>query len=392
VNPIHPSHPVIASAQALESLRQHFAAIEDPRVCGRTRHRLDEVLMTSLCSMLCGYECFTEMAMFARSQLPWLRQFLELKHGAPSHDVFRNVFMLVKAQTIAEVLHLWTGSLLGKHVAIDGKALRGTYDRDTKQCAVHVLRAWVDEAHLSAGHVLCKEKSNEIEALPRLLESLELTGAVVTVDAMGTHTHIAEQLHAGGAHYLLALKNNQKGTFTAVVDHFAKCDAQGGVDESLCYETTEKSHGRYEHRQYEMSQDLGWFAKSWKWAGLQSIIRVRRRSHRREGSAELSEEVHYYLCSLKGMSVEQVAQYIREHWAVENRCHYVLDVTFGEDSCQVRGVNAAHGLSILREMALSILAKHPTKESIRAKRRLAALDHGFRSELLAYIPLSSFGA
>lgn len=391
MNSVHSAYPVVSAAQALESLRLFFASVPDPRVSGRTLHRLDEVLMSAFCSMLCGYEHFTEMAMFARTQLGWLRQFLELKHGAPSHDVFRNVFLLVKAQNIAEVLEQWTGSLIGKHVAIDGKALRGTYQRDTKRCMVHVLRAWVDEARLSAGHVLCAEKSNEIEALPRLLESLQLTGAIVTVDAMGTHTHIADQLHKEGAHYILALKNNQKTTFRAVKNYFEHCDANGGVPDALRFETSEMSHGRFEHRCYELSSDIEWFAKSWKWAGLQSVMRVTRTSHRQEGSAELTEEVHYYLCSLKG-EAKPIARYIRDHWSVENRCHYVLDVTFGEDHCQVRGVNAAHGLSVMREMALSVVAKHPTKDSIRAKRRLAALDPLFRSQLLASMPIARFDA
>ena len=218
-----PSSPADLSESdlsVLQRLRAAFAQLPDCRQPSKVLHRLDEVLMCSFCAVLCDADGFTDMEDFAESQLPWLRRFLTLEHGAPSHDVFRNVFMMLHPQTLLDILSQWCGSLQGLHVAVDGKTLRGTYDAELGRHRVHLLRAWVDAHSLSAGQVVCEEKSNEVEAIPRLLAAMDLRGASVTIDAMGTQTAIAAQIHEAGADYVLALKANQKNAMAAVQTAF----------------------------------------------------------------------------------------------------------------------------------------------------------------------------
>lgn len=375
---------------AIERLRARFAQLPDRRMPGRILHRLDEVLMVALCSILSDNDAFTDMAAFAKSQMAWLRTFLPLLSGAPSHDVFRNVFIALRPEALLDILAEWCGDLDGRHVAIDGKALRGSDSAATGQSMVHVLRAWVSAAGISAGQVLCAEKSNELEALPRLLAALTLKGATVTIDAMGCHPEIAEQIHLAGGDYVLALKGNQKGALAAVKEHFSAAAAlvAAGAEPPAAHqkvETVELSHGRFEQRVYTVTEDLEWFHKSWKWAGLRSVVRVERTTHRNAEREELSVDTHYYLSTL-GADAARHAGLVRHHWSVENTCHYTLDVTFQEDDCQVRDRAAAHNLCILRELSAKVLRDHPAKKSMRAKRKLAALDPDFRFSLLTMIP------
>lgn len=382
----------IDSLAVLSRLRDAFAQIPDTRQGGKVRHRLDEVLMCAFCAVLCDADSFTDMADFTETQIEWLRGFLQLEHGAPSHDIFRNVLHMLQPQALLDLISHWCGPLKGKHIAIDGKTLRGTTDTLTGRARVHLLRAWVDERSISAGHVLCDAKSNEIEAIPRLLASLELGGATVTIDAIGTQVAIAEQIHEAGADYVLALKANQKGALEAVtqalgepIDAFTELGQPvlpaPPVAGTLLYETLELSHGRCEIREYHLLGDLSDFDKSWKWAGLQAVGKVRREIQRSHDGPPVVE-THYFLCSFKDQ-VERFAALVRGHWGVENRCHWVLDVTFGEDHCQVRDPGAAHNFSILRELATQVLRCFPSKLSLRRKRRRAALDPTFRLQILS---------
>ena len=374
--------PESQQQQILKSLQARFAEIPDTRQQGKVLHRLDEMLMVAFCAVLCDCDGFTDMEDFAQTQLAWLRGFLVLENGAPSHDVFRNVFLALRPQALLDILTGWCGELSGKHIAIDGKTLRGTHDAEQGRHLVHLVRAWVDECSLSAGQVVCAEKSNEIEAIPRLLEALSLRGATVTIDEIGTQVAIAEQLHAAGADYVLSFKANQKGALQAVEARFKEpAQASPASVRQHKSEPLELSHGRCEKRSYSVIDDLSWFDKSWKWAGLQSVAQVHR-SIQRNHESPLLEEVHYFLCSFKA-DVQRLAALVRGHWGVENRCHWVLDVTFREDHCQVRDIHGAHNLSILREMAMKALRDDPAKLSLRRKRRRAALDPAFRLKILA---------
>lgn len=365
---------------SLNRLRERLAQLPDSRLAGTVKHPLADVLGCALCAMVAGFEDFSAMAMFARHRLGWLRQFLPLKNGAPSHDTFRYVFMGLKAQAFSEILSEWSSGLAGRQVAIDGKASRGTYERASGKCAVHLLRAWVDDTSLSVGQAACDGKSNEIEAIPRLLDSLQLQGAKVTIDAMGCQRAIAERLDKAGADYILALKGNQGRAHKTVQTHFANIELPAGA----C--TEEYAHGRYEKRECWVESDLSFFAKSWKWSGLTCVARIRRETCR-PGSAgadgrEATLENHYYLCSVTP-DADAILCAVRAHWGIENRCHWTLDVIFGEDECPVRDSIAARNLSTLRDMALHLLRSHPKKASLAKKRQEASLDSNFRAEVIS---------
>ena len=361
---------------SLGKLQSLFATLPDARQPGKVAFPLDVVLMMALCAMLSDCGDFTEMEVFAETQQLWLATFLTLPNGTPSHDVFRNVFMALTPEALLGILTAWGAELSGHHLAIDGKALRGTWDGAAGKCLVHVVRAWVDAHGLSAGQVTCAEKSNEVEAIPRLLDALQLKGAIVTIDAAGTQCAIAEKIHEAGAGYVLSLKANQKNTLAAVATYFASAP-HAALQHTV---TLEQKHGRCERREYSISGDLSWFHKSWKWPGLLSVARVRRVVQRDKTGPPITE-VHYYLCTIPA-DAKRLAALVRGHWSVENRCHWVLDVVFGEDHCQVRDTTAAHNLSILREMALKALRNETSKGSLRSKRKRASLDPSFRLGLL----------
>jgi predicted transposase YbfD/YdcC len=394
-----------AQKESLDQLRLQLQGLHDPRCQGKVRYPLGEVLMIALCSIMSDNDDFTDMGAFASSQRDWLGTFLPMKHGAPSHDVFRNVFMALKPSALLGFLPTLCGHLLGKQICVDGKALRGTYDKFSMTCGVYVLRAWVREVGLSFGHVNCTEKGNERTALPELLASIELTGALVTIDAMGCHPAAARQIVEDNGDYLLCLKANEASTFAEVSAHFPpeEVPALTEITEetprikvvptetlgpplavSEFYETVELSHGRFERRKYTVITDLSFMKKGWKWWGLKTVIKVDRWSHRHGTKEALGHEVHYYLCS-RTATAEKFAQWIRGHWSVENQCHWVLDVTYGEDHCQVRDKNAAHNRSILREITAKAIKDHLPKKSIRSKRKLAAMCLNFRTALLASI-------
>ena len=386
-----PSDPPLLSPAhlaAIGRLRDRFSRLPDVRMAGRVHHLLEDVLLIAFISVLADNDAYTDMEAFAKSQLSWLRTFLPLENGAPSHDIFRNVMTALKPQALLDIMAEWCGELVGAHIRIDGKTLRGSDSPAAGKGHVHVLRAWVHEAGLSAGHAVCADKTNELATLPQLLDCLLLKGATVSIDAMGTDRDIAARIHDAGADYLLALKGNQKGTLEAVSSHFAQLDAAMEAPGAVLPATHQRSesvihsHGRFEKRICTVTSDLEWFHKSWKWAGLRTVVRLERHTHRGGTREALTIEVIYYLATLPA-DAAALAALARHHWDVENGCHYILDVTFGEDHCQVRDRNAAHNLSILRELTGRALRRHLPKKSIRSKRKLAALDPAFRLDLVA---------
>lgn len=379
--------------QNILRLKQLFATLPDPRVLGRVLYSLPEVLLIALCAMISDCEDFTDMGHFAESQLAWLRQFIPLRHGAPSHDVFRNVFLALQPDALLEIMELWVGDLDGKQVTIDGKVSRGAKDTTTGRSSLHILRAWVSEASLSVGHEVCAEKSNELDALPRLLAKLQLHGAIVTIDAMGGHPSIARLIQDAGADYILALKANEKEAHQTVATHFeslrpvqgAESGEKGWAASCEVSTTREQNRGRYEQREVVVLRDLTWWPKSWIWAGLQSVICVRRESMRQRHATENpTVETHYYLSSSQADAAE-LGRLIRNHWSVENQCHHLLDVTYHEDHCQVRDKSAAHNLTLLRELSTKVLKTSPVKGSIRSKRKRCSLDPAFRTASTQHI-------
>jgi predicted transposase YbfD/YdcC len=410
---IDPAHPPSRSAisesapgeAAVSVLLAKFSDINDPRAAGGIHHPLPDVLLCALFAVISNCDCYTSMATFAETQLTWLRRYVPLVRGAPSHDTFRYVFMLLNPSAIMDILSDWAGSLDGQHVRIDGKVSRGAKNTETGRSRLCLLRAWVSDAGLSVGQVPCGEKSNELATLPALLASLQLKGALVTIDAMAGHPDIARLLHEGGADYILALKANEKETHSLVAAHFKHLSGQNehppegmeAAKELLAPEimpapwatgcsvslTTEMNRGRWEERQVIAVAVGDWLPKAYLWYGLQSAVCVLRRTMRqRQTAAAPAWEVHYYLTSLPPEAAK-LGPPIRAHWGVENSCHHLLDVTFREDHSQVRDAAAAQSLSLMREMAGALLKKHPRKGSVKGKRQRAALSQEFRAEVVA---------
>lgn len=326
---------------------------------------------------------------------------MPLTNGAPSHDVLRNVLLALRPDALLGILEPWVGELSGKHIAIDGKVSRGAKDTTTGKSTLHILRAWASEAGLSVGQEVCEEKGNELSALPPLLAKLQLHGAIVSIVAMGGHPEVVRLIQEAGADYILALKANEKDAHQALIDHFVALRsatpeeqihrAATWAEHCEVSTTCEQNRGRYEQREVVVSREMSWWPRSWKWAGLQSVICVRRETMRQRYSAETpAVEMHYYLSS-RSVSAEELGRHIPNHWGVENSCHHLLDGTYHEDHCQVRDRNAAHNLSLLRELSAKVLKSSQLKGSTRSLRKRCALDPSLRTEAARLI-FHGFGA
>jgi predicted transposase YbfD/YdcC len=377
------------------SLLEHFKDLADPRVSGRCDHELLDVMVIALCCLLCGGSTFYHMAQFGRDKEAWFRTFLRLPSGIPGHDTFNRVFAALKPQDFLECFLRWTQSLrkavAGEIVALDGKALRRAGRKG--QAARYVVNAWASANGLVLGQLKVDEKSNEITALPPLLRALELAGCIVTIDAMGCQKKIAKEIIEADADYVLALKGNQETVFEevktflddALVQQQAAAARPRGPRPAhpLAFtETVEKDHGRLEIRRYWQSGDLDWFADRGAWEGLRSVGMVE--SVRQEGEQPPTVERRYYLSSLP-VDVERLARAVREHWGVENKVHWVLDVQFGEDQSRARAGHAAENLATLRRLALNLLRRDKTRQGgIRGKQLSAGWNHAYLLHLLAF--------
>lgn len=405
--------PLAPGAQPIGELLDGLRSLSDSRAQGQVRHHLGDVLLTALFATIADCDDFVSMGIFAQTQLDWLRQYVPLIHGAPSHDTFRNVFMMIKPAALLEITSAWVGSLEGLHVRIDGKVNRGVKDPQSGRSRLHLLRAWVSEVGLSVGQAACHEKSNEWATLPELLGSLELKGALVSIDAMAGHAEAAQMIHESGADWILALKANEPEVYETVCTHFQELCGQdaelpaGRLPKGISPATTlhplevaprewpqsvsrsqtvEKNRGRYEEREVIVVPVGDWWPKAYLWYGIQSIICVIRTTLRqRQASGYPVQEVHYYLSSLPPEDAAAIGSAIRRHWDIENKCHHLLDVTYHEDHNQVRDRLCAQNLTLWREISAKLLRDHPLKGSIRSKRKRAGLSATFRAEVIAPI-------
>jgi predicted transposase YbfD/YdcC len=375
------------------SLIEHFENLPDPRV-NRTRdHDLIDVLMIAVCTLLCAGEGFNDMEEFGRARQDWFKTFLGLRNGIPSHDTFNRVFAALDPEKFLECFLAWTQSVrqaVGREiVALDGKALRRAVSGG--QTIKYIVSAWAEGNGLALGQLKVADKSNEITAVPRLLRVLELSGCIVTLDAMGCQKNIAKEIIEADADYVLALKGNQETVHEEVKTFLdaALAERQGprlpraklsqAAATLAAWETVEKDHGRLETRRYYQSEDLGWFADQAKWEGLRSVGMVEAT---REIQGQRTVERRYYLSSLP-LGVETFARAVRSHWGVENKLHWTLDVCFGEDQSRARTGNAAENLATLRRLALNLLKQEKTKKrSIRGKMLNASWDHPYLLRLL----------
>jgi predicted transposase YbfD/YdcC len=364
-------------------LLEHFSELTDPRRREVTYPLLNIVAMT-ICAVVAGADDFVAIAKWARSQREWLSKFLDLSAGVPSHDRFNAVLAAIKPAEFEKCLLSWIAALQeiddGRIIAIDGKTLRRSYDRASGKAAIHMVSAWASANHVSLGQVVVDEKSNEITAIPKLLEMIDISGALVTIDAMGCQTEIAKKIVAEGADYCLAVKGNQPTLHQGIVDFFEDHLADDFArTPARRHETFDRGHGRDEERFYFICPVPDGLPDRERWAGLKAIG-MTIGATRREGGACI--EARYYILS-EYLSGRRFAEAVRGHWSIENRLHWQLDVTFGEDQCRIRKGHADANFSILRRAALSLLKNETTaKIGVKNKRLAAAWDVAYLEKVL----------
>ncbi len=385
------------------SLGAHFAALPDPRIDGTKRHRLLDVITIAICAVLCGADSWVDVELFGQAKLRWLRTFLALPHGIPSHDTFGRVFAALDPQAFEQCFLAWVRAVVthtdGEIVALDGKTLRRSHNRGTDQAPLHLVSAWAAANRLVLGQIAVDAKSNEITAVPALLQVLALQGCIVTIDAMGCQRAIAQTIIDQGGDYVLTLKANQPTLHAAVETYFTQARANGFAGVPHGYQrTVDGGHGRVEIRQYWTVADPVWLATfdpTGKWAGLASVGLVECGPGRvwawssvglvereRRTPTETTHEVHYYLSRLDG-DVATFARAVRSHWGIENRLHWVLDIAFREDESRVRVGHAAENFAVLRHIALNLLRQdHSVKAGVKAKRLKAGWDEAYLLRLL----------
>lgn len=378
-------------AKQQSPLVRALAEVPDPRrQCKNLRHRLVDVLVMGFCGVLCGCEDFVELETFARKKEDFFRRFLELPEGIPSHDTFRRVFQAVCPQALQRCLIQWLQGLRqaaapppeGEVIALDGKTLRRTFDRAKSLGALHLVSAWATANGLTLGQVAVDAKSNEITAIPQLIELLDLKGCVVTIDAAGCQKDIAAQIVAKEADYVLALKENQPTLYEQVSDYFLEqLEKEGPGGKLRHHREVEEGHGRSETRETFVAPAPKEMVASGAWLGLAAVVLVIRRcvDH---ATGKVSEEVRYFISSLPA-KVKRLARAVRQHWGIENGLHWVLDVAFQEDRMRQRDRNGIENLALLNRLAVSVLRQDKTiKGGVKCKRKAAGWDDNYLLHLL----------
>lgn len=362
----------------MESPLKYFAELKDPRVERTKEHLLQEILFIAIAAVLCGAESWNDMEDYGRAKQPWLKTFLRLPGGIPSHDTFNRVFSALDPEELEACFLAWVRDVArlsdGEVVSIDGKAIRGSRQTGNK-AIVHLVSAWANANHLVLAQRKVADKSNEITAIPKLLQVLELSGTVVTIDAIGCQRSLAQQIAEKKADYILAVKQNQGHLLEEIKDSFQMLPVEAIAEE------TDGGHGRVEQRTCSVLGDLSLLEKASQWASLQSLVRIEaERFHKATG--EIERETRYYISSLKP-EASRLNRAIRQHWGIENSLHWVLDVAFHEDQSRKRAGHAAQNFSLLNRIALNLL-KHDkeTKVGIRSKRLVAGWDNNYVVRLL----------
>ena len=357
---------------------KYFAELRDPRVERNREHLLEEILLIAVAAILSGAESWNDIADYGRDKLEWLKTFLQLPGGIPSHDTFNRVFSALDPEEMERGFAAWVSSITkltaGEVVAIDGKTLCGTRETGKKQL-VHLVSAWASANNLVLGQRKVDEKSNEITAIPKLLEALELAGTVVTIDAMGCQREIASRIIEKKADYVLAVKDNQGLLAEQVRDSFLLLPCEAVAEEIDC------GHGRVEQRRCSVIADLSLIEKVSEWASIQGLVRIEsERYHKVSGKIE--REIRYYITSLRP-DAARLNAVIRQHWGIENKLHWVLDVGFSEDLDRKRAGHSAQNFSLLNRIALNLLKQEQSlNRGIKGKRLKAAWDHPYLLKLL----------
>ena len=368
-----------------------FGEIEDPRVERTRRHDLVEVIVMAVLGVICNADGWPDIAQFCAVRADWLRTFLELRGGVPSPSTFRRVFAAIDVDAFNAAFMKWTqslvGSLDGKLLAIDGKTLRGSYSSHGAQDPLHIVSAWVGENQIVFGQVATDAKSNEITAIPKLLEMLDVRGATITIDAMGCQRRIVDTIVERGGHYIIAVKDNQPSLRAAVEAAFDTCEiVNERLPENADFESLERGHGRIERRTVRALDTFDRLGDRQDWTALQSIVMV---NSERTVRGITSQEARYYISSLPPDAAE-LARAIRGHWGIENQQHWTLDMTFNEDRSRSRKANAPDNFALLRRIALNLLKSEKTKKlSLAGKRKLAGWDTAYLLRVLQAVGTST---
>lgn len=371
--------------QSPQTLVEHFSSSTDPRIDRTKRHKLIDILVIAICATICGAETWPEMELFGQSKQDWFKTFLELPSGIPSHDTFRRVPARINPDQFRQCFLDWVGSVYeitqGQVVAIDGKFSRGSSDKQAGKGAINMVSAWASENRLVLGQIKTDEKSNEITAIPQLLDMLEISGCIVTIDALGCQTQIARKIIDKEADYLLAVKGNQGNLYEDVAGYFewARKDKFGETSYTT-HETVDGDHGRREVRRYFASQDIEWLRNKEEWKGIKTIAMVE--SERSVEGEETSRERRYYISSMEG-EAKEIGKAIRGHWAIENSLHWVLDVGFREDASRIRKDPGPENMATMRHIALNLLKQERSlKVGIKSKRLKAGWDESYLLKVL----------
>jgi predicted transposase YbfD/YdcC len=372
----------MAAITSVGPIKRFFRRLKDPRVVGRSRHLLVDIVMLAICGVIADCDDWAEIVLFAQKRLAWFKRFLKLPNGVPSHSTFERVFSKLEPRALQSCCLAWLRTVADTlgigHIAIDGKTLCGS--ACSKWGPLHLVSAWATEANLTLGQVAVDGKSNEITAIPPLLELLDLKGALVSIDAMGCQKEIAKKIVAGGGDYILAVKGNQEHLLEDVQATVERAlNGQLPAHLVLQHNTTEHGHGRQENRSYVVVHHVNSIRDRQAWPKLKTVGMC---CTERTIKGQTTAEVRFFIGSRK-MGVRRYAKALRGHWRIENNLHWQLDVSLSEDASRIRQRHGAANAALLRKIALSLLKQNPTKDSIARKRKAAALDTDFLAEIIA---------
>ena len=361
---------------------EYFRDFPDPRQAGKVVYPLDEILLLCLLSVLAGAETFTDIARFGTRKLGFLRRFRPFRDGTPAHDHLGDIFATLDAEKFQQCFVAWVSAETGATsdvIAIDGKTARRSGDKKGAKAAIHMVSAFAARQRLVLGQVKVAAKSNEIIAIPKLLEMMAIEGAIVTIDAMGCQRAIARTIIDKKADYVLALKGNQ-GSLRDDVDVFvAEQNAREFQDTTISrHQTVDGDHGRIETRTTTVIHDVGWLQDRHNWPGLNGIVMV---ESRREIDGKIEQETRFYITSLLLLAA-QLGSIVRGHWAIENSLHWVMDMIFRDDECRMRTDHAPANFTTIKHMAINLLRNAPGKDSLRLRRKVAAWDDDFLASLI----------